>query len=139
MKVLDTGPNVEDELSTLRQHYADHDFFFIHVKKTDSSGEDGDFDAKVRVLEEVDRLLPEVTRLEPDVLVVSGDHSTPALLKAHSWHPVPVVLRSKWCRRDDVREFSERACSHGALGRFPAMEIMTLAMANALKLDKFGA
>ena len=139
MKVLDTGPNIEDELRTLSEHYAAHDFFFVHVKKTDSSGEDGDFDAKVRVLEEVDRLLPDVMRLEPDVLVVSGDHSTPALLQAHSWHPVPVVLRSKWCRPDDVREFSERACSSGALGRFPAMEIMTLAMANALKLDKFGA
>jgi 2,3-bisphosphoglycerate-independent phosphoglycerate mutase len=139
MKIVDTGPTIEDEFSTLDRNYREFDFFFVHVKKADSSGEDGDFDAKVQVLEEVDRLLPEITRLEPDVLVVSGDHSTPAMLKAHSWHPVPIVLHSKWCRPDHVEAFSERACCTGGLGRFPAMEIMTLAMANALKLEKFGA
>jgi len=139
MRILDTGSSIEDEFDTLNQHYADYDFFFVHVKKTDSAGEDGDFEAKVRVLEEIDRLLPRIIKLEPDVLVVSGDHSTPALMKAHSWHPVPVVLHSKWCRPDHVREFSEPACSSGALGRFPAVEVLPLAMANALKLAKFGA
>ncbi len=139
MRILDTGTTIEDEFDTLVQHYAQHDFFFIHLKKTDSSGEDGDFDAKVHVLEEIDRLLPQIMNLEPDVLIVSGDHSTPALMKAHSWHPVPTVLYSKWCRHDHIREFSEPACSSGALGRFPSVEIMPLAMANALKLAKFGA
>ncbi len=139
MEILDAGASIEDEFSALNRHYADHDFFFVHVKRTDSAGEDGDFDAKVRVLEEVDELLPKIIELEPDVLVVSGDHSTPALMKAHSWHPVPVVLCSKWCRVDHVREFSEAACSSGALGRFPSAEIMPLAMAHALKLAKFGA
>jgi len=139
MKVLETGATIRDEIDTLKQHFAEHDYFFVHVKKTDSSGEDGDFDAKVSVLEELDALLPRVLELEPDVIVVSGDHSTPAVLKAHSWHPVPVVLYSKWCRPDGVKEFSERACMSGGLGRFPAMEIMPLAMANALKLAKFGA
>jgi 2,3-bisphosphoglycerate-independent phosphoglycerate mutase len=139
MKILDTGASIEDEFDTLVQHYADHDFFFVHVKMSDSAGEDGNFDAKVRVLEEVDELLPKIIKLDPDVLVVSGDHSTPALLKAHSWHPVPLILYSKWCRPDRVREFSEPACSSGALGRFPAVEVMSLAMANALKLAKFGA
>lgn len=139
MRILDTGTTIEDEFDTLVQHYAQHDFFFIHLKKTDSSGEDGDFDAKVHVLEEIDRLLPQIMNLEPDVLIVSGDHSTPALMKAHSWHPVPTVLYSKWCRHDNIREFSEPACSSGALGRFPSVEIMPLAMANALKLAKFGA
>ena len=109
------------------------------MKKTDSSGEDGDFDAKVNALEEIDKLLPRLTQLDPDVIVVSGDHSTPAFLKAHSWHPVPIILYSKQCRPDKVREFSEQACSSGALGRFPAVEVMPLAMANALKLAKFGA
>lgn len=139
MKILDTGASIEDEFDTLVQHYADHDFFFVHVKRTDSAGEDGDFDAKVRVLEEVDELLPKIIKLDPDVMVVSGDHSTPALLKAHSWHPVPLILYSKWCRPDHAQEFSEPACSSGALGRFPAVEVMPLAMANALKLAKFGA
>ncbi len=139
MKILDTGASIEDEFDTLVQHYADHDFFFVHVKRTDSAGEDGDFDTKVRILEEVDQLLPKIINLDPDVMVVSGDHSTPAVLKAHSWHSVPLVLYSKWCRPDRVQEFSEPACSSGALGRFPAVEVMPLAMANALKLAKFGA
>jgi len=139
MKLLDTGSSIEEEFDTLVKHYAEHDFFFVHVKKTDSSGEDGDFDAKVHVLEEIDRFLPKITRLNPDVLIVTGDHSTPAMLKGHSWHPVPLVLCSKWCRADHVREFGETACASGGLGRFPAVEVMPLAMANALKLTKFGA
>jgi len=139
MKLLNTGGSIEEEFDTLGRHYAEHDFFFVHVKKTDSSGEDGDFDAKVHVLEEIDRFLPKITRLNPDVLIVTGDHSTPAMLKGHSWHPVPLVLYSKWCRADHAREFGETACASGSLGRFPAVEVMPLAMANALKLTKFGA
>ena len=139
MKILNTGATIEEEFDTLVRHYAEHDFFFIHVKKTDSTGEDGDFDAKVRALEEIDRLLPKITSLNPDVLIVTGDHSTPAMLKGHSWHPLPLVLYSKWCRADRVREFGETACASGGLGRFPAVEVMPLAMANALKLTKFGA
>jgi len=139
MKILNTGATIEEEFDTLVRHYAEHDFFFIHVKKTDSTGEDGDFDAKVRALEEIDRLLPKITSLNPDVMIVTGDHSTPAMLKGHSWHPLPLVLYSKWCRADRVREFGETACASGGLGRFPAVEVMPLAMANALKLTKFGA
>jgi 2,3-bisphosphoglycerate-independent phosphoglycerate mutase len=139
MRTLDTGTSVSEEFDTLAKHFHEFDFFFVHVKKTDSSGEDGDFDAKVHVLEEVDRLLPRITELEPDVIVVSGDHSTPSLLRGHSWHPVPTLIHSKWCRRDGVREFSESACGSGGLGRLPTTAIMTLAMANALKLAKYGA
>ncbi len=139
MKVLDTGSSIEDEFNTLRQRYGDHDFFFIHVKKTDSAGEDGNFDGKVSVLEEVDGLLPRITDLKPDVIVVTGDHSTPATLKGHSWHPVPLILYSRWCRPDSVQQFGERACATGGLGRFPAAEVMPLAMAHALKLAKYGA
>jgi len=139
MKILETGATIEDELATLKRNYADYDFFFIHIKGTDLAGEDGDFDEKVRVIEQVDKALPSLMRLEPDVIVVTGDHSTPALLKEHSWHPVPVLLYSKWCRPDKVNRFSESACILGGLGRFPATQIMPLAMANALKLNKFGA
>ena len=139
MEALETGNSVEDECETLRRSYADHDFFFLHVKGTDSAGEDGDFDRKVAVIEQIDRALPLLMSLEPDVIIVTGDHSTPALLKGHSWHPVPVVLSSKWCRTDGVAEFSESACTSGGLGRFPATQVMPLAMANALKLNKFGA
>ena len=139
MKVLPAGESITDQLNSLHRHYAKYDFFFIHFKSTDARGEDGDFQAKVQAIEELDKALPSLLGLEPDVLIVTGDHSTPATLAMHSWHPVPFMLKSKWCRPDNVTEFSERACLAGGMGRFPATEIMPLAMANALKLDKFDA
>ncbi|MBE9512980.1 MAG: 2,3-bisphosphoglycerate-independent phosphoglycerate mutase [Chloroflexi bacterium] len=139
MEVLKTGTTIEDEFLTLKQNYANYDFFFLHIKGTDSAGEDGNFERKVRIIEEVDNALSCLIGIEPDVIIVTGDHSTPAILKGHSWHPVPVLLHSKWCRPDKVTEFSEQACVSGGLGRFPATQIMPLAMAHALKLAKFGA
>jgi 2,3-bisphosphoglycerate-independent phosphoglycerate mutase len=139
MEVLKTGASIEDEFMTLKQNYPNYDFFYLHIKGTDSAGEDGDFKHKVSVLEQIDRTLPELINLKPEVIIITGDHSTPALLKGHSWHPVPFLLYSQWCRPDKVREFSETACASGALGRFPATQVMLLAMANALKLTKFGA
>jgi 2,3-bisphosphoglycerate-independent phosphoglycerate mutase len=139
MRVLPGGKSITEQLKSLRRYYADYDFFFVHFKSTDARGEDGDFWAKVQAIEELDNALPSLLSLDPDVLIITGDHSTPATLAMHSWHPVPFMLKSKWCRPDNVAEFSERACLAGGMGRFPATEIMPLAMANALKLDKFGA
>jgi len=139
MRVLSGGESITEQLNSLQRHYADYDFFFIHFKSTDTKGEDGDFQAKVQAIEELDNALPTLLNLNPDVLIITGDHSTPATLAIHSWHPVPFMLKSKWCRPDNVTEFSERACLAGGMGRFPATEIMPLAMAHALKLDKFGA
>jgi 2,3-bisphosphoglycerate-independent phosphoglycerate mutase len=139
MQVLPGGESITEQLNSLRRYYADYDFFFVHFKSADTKGEDGDFRAKVQAVEELDKALPSLLSLDPDVLIITGDHSTPATLAMHSWHPVPFMLKSKWCRPDDVVEFSERACLTGGMGRFPATEIMPLAMANALKLDKFGA
>lgn len=139
MEVARTGTTLEDEFATLKENYGRYDFFFLHVKWTDTAGEDGDFAHKVKVLEQIDAALPGLTSLEPDVLVVTGDHSTPAALKGHSWHPVPVLICSKYCRTDAIREFSEPAFLAGGLGRIHATDIMPLAMANARKLTKFGA
>lgn len=139
MEIIETGATLEDEFATLKQNFDKYDFFFLHVKGADSAGEDGDFDRKVRIFEQVDASLPGLLSLEPDVLVVTGDHSTPAVLKGHSWHPVPVLLYSRYCRPDRVTEFSETAFLSGGLGRLPATHIMPLALANALKLTKFGA
>jgi len=139
MQILPGGKNITEQLDSLRRYYADYDFFFVHFKSTDAKGEDGNFGAKVQAIEELDNALPSLLSLDPEVLIITGDHSTPATLAMHSWHPVPFMLKSKWCRPDDVAEFSERACLAGGMGRFPATEIMPLAMANALKLDKFGA
>jgi 2,3-bisphosphoglycerate-independent phosphoglycerate mutase len=140
MQILDTGENVEEEFDVLEDHWDDFDFFFLHVKRIDSAGEDGDFERKVRLIEEVDKLVPRMMALEPDVIIVTGDHSTPSLLRYHSWHPVPVLLHSKYCRADGVAEFGERACLAGGLGpRIPASNLMPLALANARRLQKFGA
>jgi 2,3-bisphosphoglycerate-independent phosphoglycerate mutase len=139
MDILETGSTLEDEFATLESNYDKYDFFFMHIKWTDSSGEDGDFERKVGVLEQIDGCIPRLLNLKPDVIVVTGDHSTPALLASHSWHPVPVLLHSKWCRADNVKRFGEFFCLNGGLGRIAATDIMPLAMANALKLDKFGA
>jgi 2,3-bisphosphoglycerate-independent phosphoglycerate mutase len=139
MQVLPGGESITDQLNSLRRYYDDYDFFFVHFKSTDVRGEDGDFRAKVQAIEELDNALPSLLSLDPEVLIITGDHSTPATLAMHSWHSVPFMLKSKWCRPDNVTEFSERACLAGGMGRFPATEIMPLAMANALKLDKFGA
>ncbi|MEW6686685.1 MAG: 2,3-bisphosphoglycerate-independent phosphoglycerate mutase [Candidatus Edwardsbacteria bacterium] len=139
MKILESCETIEDEFLTLQKNFAKYDFFYLHIKKTDSFGEDGNFAEKVNVIIQVDSQIPILTKLKPDVIVVTSDHSTPALLKGHSWHPNPFVLCSPTCRPDDVREFSESACLKGGLGRFPAVEAMPLMLAHALKLAKLGA
>ena len=140
MQVLETGTTIGDEIATLEKQWKDFDFFFLHVKPTDSAGEDGDYDRRVEVIEQVDALIPRIRALQPDVVIVTGDHSTPAVLKSHSWHPVPIIIWGAYCRPDEVRRFGERACITGGLGpRLPATEIMPLALANALRLDKYGA
>jgi 2,3-bisphosphoglycerate-independent phosphoglycerate mutase len=139
MDIAPTGTTLEDEFKTLKDNYEKYDFFFVHIKWTDTAGEDGAFARKVKVLEQIDAALPTLIDLEPDVLVISGDHSTPSVLGGHSWHPVPVLLNSRYCRTDGVKEFSEKAFLTGGLGKIHATEIMPLAMANALKLTKFGA
>ncbi len=140
MSVLKTGETVADQLDTLENNFDNHDFFYFHVKKTDSYGEDGSFQEKVRVIEETDAFIPRLLRLNPDVILVTGDHSTPSPLMSHSWHPVPTLLRAKYCRPDRVARFGERDCLAGALGaNLPATSLIPLALANALRLDKFGA
>ncbi|MBI2117135.1 MAG: 2,3-bisphosphoglycerate-independent phosphoglycerate mutase [candidate division NC10 bacterium] len=139
MQAVKTGDTVAEEFATLESVFGDFDFFFLHVKKTDSAGEDGNFDKKVSIIEEVDAEIPRLLALTPDVLVVTGDHSTPATFKAHSWHPVPVLLWSKWCRPDGAARFTERECRYGNIGHIRAAELMPLVMAHAERLTKFGA
>jgi 2,3-bisphosphoglycerate-independent phosphoglycerate mutase len=139
MEIHPVLADIPSEFAALRANYEQYDFFFLHVKDTDSRGEDGDFEGKVRVLELVDSLMPQLTSLHPDVLVVTGDHSTPSAFKGHSWHPVPVILSAKTVRPDTVTQFNERSCTLGGLGRQPMMNLMGLALAHALRLQKFGA
>ena len=139
MDVPDAGTTLPEQADTLKRVWAQYDFFFIHYKYTDSTGEDGNFEKKVEAIEKLDAELPRFTGLKPDVLIVTGDHSTPSLLKSHSWHPVPTVLSAKTCRPDHAVEFGESACLHGGLGQFQAMYLMPLAMAHAQRLGKYGA
>jgi len=140
---MDSPPashSYEEEIDLLEEKWDAYDFFFVHIKKTDSYGEDGNFKNKVHEIEKVDALLPRILALNPDVLIITGDHSTPCAMKYHSWHPVPTLLYAKTCRPDGIEKFGERACRGGGLGvRFPAYELMTLALAHAGKLEKFGA
>jgi len=139
MEILEAGETIEKEFKTLKENYQKYDFFYLHIKKTDSYGEDGNFKKKVEIIEEVDKYIPELLSLKPDVLVVTGDHSTPAILKGHSWHPNPFMLFSKYIRGDEVEQFNEKECVKGGLGRFSAVDVIPLMLANALKLRKFGA
>ena len=132
MTNLPTGSTFADEIKTVKEHYNE-------LKALDAAGEDGDFGRKVQILEDFDKTLPELLNLNPDVIVVTGDHSTPAMLKGHSWHTVPTMIYGQYCRPDKVTQFSESGCLGGGLGIFPATQIMPLAMANALKLNKYGA
>jgi 2,3-bisphosphoglycerate-independent phosphoglycerate mutase len=138
MDVIDGLESVEAQVEALAKAWPAYDFFYFHFKKTDSRGEDGDFAGKVKAIEELDCRLAEIIKHEPDVLVLTGDHSTPSVLKMHSWHPVPLAIWSRYVIPDGL-DFSERSCARGNLGRVRAVEVMPLAMANAGRLEKYGA
>ncbi len=139
MEIVGEARTIGEQIDVLVQQWNHHDFFFIHFKYTDSSGEDGDFEAKVKRIEELDAIIPRITALDPTVLIVTGDHSTPSLLKSHSWHPVPTVLVSSVCRADRCTTFGENEAIQGGLGQFEAKYLMPLALANAGRLGKYGA
>ncbi len=139
---MDVPPPMADigeQVAALQKNWDDYDFFFFHYKYTDSTGEDGNFDEKVRHLELLDAQIPHITALGPKVLIVTGDHSTPCTLKSHSWHPVPVLLAADTCRPDATKHFGESPCLSGGLGQFQAKYLLPLALAHAGRLQKFGA
>ena len=139
MAVVDGLESADEQMAALAAAWEDHDYFFVHHKAPDARGEDGDFDAKAAAIEEMDRRLPALLELGPDVLVVTGDHSTPSLLRQHSWHPVPCLFWGDSVLPDTVQSFGERSCGQGALGVFPAQSIMALMLAHGGRLQKFGA
>jgi 2,3-bisphosphoglycerate-independent phosphoglycerate mutase len=139
MDIVGKPQTLDEQVTLLEQSWSQYDFFFIHFKYTDSSGEDGNFDAKVKRIEDFDAAVPRITALNPDVIIVTGDHSTPSMLASHSWHPVPTILAAKNCRTDGCQKFGESECLRGGLGQFEAKHLMTLALANAGRLSKYGA
>ncbi|ABR31256.1 phosphoglycerate mutase [Thermosipho melanesiensis] len=139
MEILKTGQTIEDEFKTVKENWEKYDFFYVHVKKTDSYGEDGNFESKVKVIEEVDKNLGLLLELKPDVLIVTGDHSTPCAMKGHSFHPVPLMIYSKFTRKGLSKLYNEFECARGTLGTIPAVDVMSLALAYAGRLEKYGA
>ncbi len=139
MTLVGKAQSLDEQIDELAKCWNDFDFFFLHFKYTDSTGEDGAFADKVKRIEELDRALPRIEKLGPDVLIVTGDHSTPSRLRSHSWHPVPTLLVAATCRPDGLEKFSERDCLRGGLGMFQAKHLMLLAMAHALRFGKYGA
>lgn len=139
MEIVGNASTLGEQIETMRNVWNDYDFFFLHFKYTDSTGEDSNFDEKVARTEELDAAIPGILSLNPTVLIVTGDHSTPSFLKSHSWHPVPTLLYSECCRPDRHTSFGEDTCVTGGLGHFEAQYLMSLAMANAGRLGKYGA
>jgi 2,3-bisphosphoglycerate-independent phosphoglycerate mutase len=139
MEIVDGLQTLEEQAEALKANWEKHDFFFVHHKYTDSRGEDGDFQAKVEEIEKVDRFLPRLTALKPEVLIVTGDHSTPAVMKAHSSHPIPFLIHGRYVRPSGVPEFGERACAGGTWGVIPGSMLIRLALAYAGRLAKYGA
>jgi 2,3-bisphosphoglycerate-independent phosphoglycerate mutase len=139
MTVVGTPTTLAEEIDVLEKAWNDYDFFFVHFKYTDSRGEDGNFAEKVRMIEQLDAIVPRIVALKPTVLIVTGDHSTPARLASHSWHPVPTLLVSATCRPDGLMAFGEKQALQGGLGHFAAVNLMPLALAHAERLGKFGA
>jgi 2,3-bisphosphoglycerate-independent phosphoglycerate mutase len=139
MDIIGDAQTLDEQLDVLTKHWNDYDFFFLHFKYTDSTGEDGNFAEKVQRTEQFDAIFPRLVELNPTVTIVTGDHSTPAYLKNHSWHPVPTLLVSDCCRPDGLTEFNESSCIRGGLGQFEAKYLMSLALANAGRMGKFGA
>ncbi len=139
MDIVGKAQTLDEQMDVLEQNWAKYDFFFIHFKYTDSTGEDGNFPAKVKRIEELDAIIPRITALKPDVLIVTGDHSTPSYLKSHSWHPVPTLFVSNCCRPDGHKTFGEDTTVCGGLGQFKAKYLMSLALANAGRMAKYGA
>ena len=139
MTIYPTPQSIDQEIEALGESFDAHDFFFIHFKDTDSRGEDRDFNAKVEAIERLDALVPKILQLSPDVVAVTGDHSTPAVYGSHSWHPVPVLLYSKFGRTGTTARFDEYHCAQGMLGRIPGSLLMGLLLANAGRLKKYGA
>jgi 2,3-bisphosphoglycerate-independent phosphoglycerate mutase len=139
MDILPVGETPADAFAAAAGAWDRFDFFFIHVKATDMAGEDGNFEAKVAAIETVDRALPALLALEPEVIAVTGDHSTPVPMKGHSWHPVPLLVRARHCGADQAERFHEKTARLGSIGTLASRDLMAVLLANAGRLDKYGA
>ena len=139
MTKLEGPQTIAQQFERYLAEYGNYDYFFIHFKYTDMYGEDGNFDAKRKAIEEFDAALPLLLKKKPGVVAITGDHSTPCVIKGHSWHPQPVLLHSPYSGSDKLERFTETGANSGSLGIFEAKYLIRLMQANAKMFDKFGA
>ena len=139
MDAIEVPEGPEPLVEAFRRRFDDYEFHFLHFKPPDKAGEDGDFERKVAVIEEADRIVPALMDVGPDVVIVTGDHSTPSRLRSHSWHPVPFLISGGAARNGTPRSFGETPCAGGAHGIVRGRALMPLAVARAGRLAKFGA
>jgi 2,3-bisphosphoglycerate-independent phosphoglycerate mutase len=139
MKKIEGPKTIAEQFQRYLAEYDNYNYFFIHFKYTDMYGEDGNFEAKKKAIEEFDAALPILLQKQPDVLAITGDHSTPCKVKGHSWHPQPVLLVSELSGWDKLERFTETGANQGSLGVFEAKYLIRLMQANARMFDKFGA
>ena len=137
--VPSTTGSITSQVDTLKKAYSKYNFFYLHVKKTDSYGEDGDYKNKIKIIEDFDSNLPNVMALGFDVVCITGDHSTPSRMQSHSWHPVPVLVNSQNSFHGLSKRFTEKECLKGSLGIFEAKNLLNIMFAHAGMLNKFGA
>jgi 2,3-bisphosphoglycerate-independent phosphoglycerate mutase len=139
MKKIEGPQTIAEQFQRYLAEYDNFNYFFIHFKYTDMYGEDGNFAAKKKAVEEFDAALPILLQKRPDVLAITGDHSTPCAVKGHSWHPQPVLLVSALTGWDKLERFTETGANIGSLGIFESKYLIRLMQANARMFDKFGA
>ena len=139
MEKIEGPQTIAEQFERYVAEYDNYDYFFIHYKYTDKAGEDGNFEAKKKAIEDFDAALPILLGKKPDVIAITGDHSTPVAMKGHSWHPQPVLLNSACSGSDKLERFTETGANMGSLGIFEAKYLIRLMQANAKMFDKFGA
>ena len=139
METLNPGPGITQLFVSYQKNYDDYDFFYIHIKETDKAGEDGNYEEKIRIIEDIDHNLHILVDKAPDVLAITADHSTPVSLRSHSWHPCPILIHSRYLPSDGLNRFTEKNCCLGSLGRIAGIDLMPILLASGLRLKKYGA
>ena len=118
---------------------AKYDFVFVHIKYADNYAEDGNVFGKLKFIEKIDDALIHLIGIKDTLIVITADHSTPCKLKAHSGDPVPIVMFGEGVRTDKVKEFNERSCMQGGLGRIKGKDLMNEILNLIGKAKLYGA
>jgi 2,3-bisphosphoglycerate-independent phosphoglycerate mutase len=107
-----------------------NDGVYVHIKGPDEPAHDGLVEEKKKILEEIDKYfftpLLEDVDLDETVTAITGDHSTPCILKSHSADPVPLLVLGPGIEPDGLPVFAEKTCRKGSIGTISGPEIMPM-------------